>query len=339
MDPEPAVPQVLAHLGISPHSLKSVSPLVSGAGRHQGFRARTDRGEWVVKRHRGADIQRLSRSHRLESRLAEVGFPVAPLCRSDSGESLIEEGAAHYSVHGWVEGTQISIGHRAELIDRRPTIVGEFAGMVGTLHRISRSLDDGSEDLHTDLHRLLRSPMLGLRALRRPRRSVLSRWQVLRLRRNKSDFDRWIIRVLPDIAGRADRLASQAVAHRFEGSDMGLIHNDINWENLIFDEGLAVRALLDFDNAARAPWAVEVGSAAVVLVGAEPQLVSEFVEAYEDSSQIRIDHDLVQLAMEMRCVRAIVTSVVTYLDGNADLTLRAPWCYHMYDSLQMLNHH
>ena len=336
MAPEPAVLRVLARFGLAPALIESISPLVSGAGRHPGYRVRADRRDWVLKRHTSAPaIARLTVSHPLELRLREAGFPSAPLGRTDTGQTLVREGPAKYSLHGWVDGHQVSIAGRDELIARHPNVVGELASMIGTLHQLSRTPgDDAGGQSAVDTDRLLKAPHLGVRALRRS--PAFWRWRALRLKRGMSDFDRWVIDVLPEVVAHADLLASRSVAHRLDRSDTGLIHNDINWENLVFDERFRVRALLDFDNATRAPWALEVGSAAVVLVGAEPDRVEEFVSTYESASQIRVDRDVVRLAMEMKCVQSILNSMTVYIRGNADIALRAPWCYHLHESLKTL---
>ncbi|NYF99024.1 Ser/Thr protein kinase RdoA (MazF antagonist) [Janibacter cremeus] len=259
---------------------------------------------------------------------------MAPLCIAGSGETVVRNGPAWYSLHRWVEGQQVSIGGRDALIRARPHLVRELAVMIATLHMVgSQDLDEGGEG---DPDRLLRVPRANVRRIHGSRRRLVSRWQVLRLKPRKSDFDRWALRVLPEVAARAETLAKNSIAHRVPRSETGLIHNDVNWENLILDEGFHVRALLDFDNVVRAPWALEVGAGAVVLVGADPHTVDQFVSGYEATTGAAFDRDLVRLGMELKCVRSIITSVLAYLDGGTDTRLLAPWCHHLHESLQLV---
>lgn len=335
MPPEPAVLRVLEVFGLS--SVESVGRLTVGSGPERSLRVRAGGGDWVLKRYSGAvDLSRLLRAHRWEEHLAQAGFPVAPLRRSSSGESLVTEGGASYAVHGWVRGRQVSIVDRDALLERRPGLAGDLGAMVGTLHRISSEREEGAgagADGGPD--QLLRAPRHGVRALRRPRPRPpwVSRWHALRRQRDKTDFDRWIIQVLPGVATQARRLARRSLAARPGPPDIGLIHHDLNWENLVLDEGLRPCALLDFDNSTRAPWMIEVGSAAVVLAGTDRVLVERFLTGYQSRSPVTIDRGLVRQAMELKCVQSILNSVLLYLDGDTDTTLREPWCRQLHAAL------
>lgn len=334
---ESANPAVLEAFRLDPSSVELVRPLVSGSGRTRGFRVQVDGRDWALKRYTTrAAVERLAISHPLELRLAEAGFPVAPLRVAGAGETVVRDGPVWYSLHRWVAGQQVSIADRDAVIGARPHLVGELAAMIATLHMVSGQTPDEGED--PDLDRLLRMPHANVRRIRRPRRGVLSKWQMLRVKPRKSDFDRWILRVLPEVATRAEALTEVSISHRVDRSEIGLIHNDVNWENLILDEGCHVRALLDFDNVVRAPWVLEVGACAVVLAGAAPHKVDLFVSGYEATSGVALDRDLVRLGMELKCVRSIITSVLAYLDGGTDTRLLAPWCHHLHESLRLVRH-
>lgn len=333
--PELLVERVLVHFGIATTSLESISPLVSGSGRHHGFRVRADGISWALKRHSSpAALERLARSQSLELRLADAGFPVAPMWRSTAGETSVREGTDRYSLHEWVEGRQVSVVRRDAVIEKNPGFVGEMARLVAELHLISSEHPDTAALADPD--RILRAPRTNLRQIRRPGRRLLPAWQLLRAKPGKSDFDRWIVRTLPGVGTRAEALARRSIAARVGPSDVGLIHNDLNWENLVFDDEFRVRALLDFDNAASAPWVLEVGAGAVVLVGPDPSRVEEFVTAYEETRGESLDREQVDLAMELKCVRSIMTSVVSYLEGQVDGHLLEPWCVDLHASLQRL---
>lgn len=333
--PDPALPDVLAHFGIPLGSWEVLGPLVAGTGRHRGFRVRAEGREWAVKRHSsGATVERLASTHALELRLADNGFPVAPLRRTRDGETLVREGSAWYSLHGWAEGQQVSIADRDVTIGDHPDLVGDLARLIAALHQASGPGTDGGDVVNPD--RLLELPRGMLHEIRRPRRHLLSRWQALRLKPSKSEFDRWILHVLPELAERADRLSRQSITPGVGGSDILLIHNDVNWENLIFDERFRVRALLDFDNAVPAPRALEVGACAVVLVGSDPVRVEMFVSAYEAASGVPLDRELVGLAMELKCVRSVLASVLAHLGHGTDIAELRTWSHHLYESLQAL---
>lgn len=330
--------RALGQFGLDPSAVESVRPLVSGVGRHHGLRVRADGREWVLKGHSSRRaIDRLAISHALELGLADEGFPVAELRRTASGLTLVAGEHAHYDLHGWVDGDQQAIADRDGLLARQPAVVGELARVLGRLHRISRHLDLGDGAARGDADRLLRSPLASVHRLRRPSRRLLSRWQALRLKRSTSDFDRWILEVLPGIARYAERLATESIAPLVDASGMGIVHNDLNWENLIWDERMRVRAVIDFDNAAMAPWAAEVGSAAVVLVGTDPHTVEEFVSRYEAVSGAAVDRAVVRLTMEAKCVQSILNTIVLHLDGQGATPLRVQWCQHLYGSLGALS--
>lgn len=330
--PESAPPGVLEAFRLDPSSVELVMPLISGSGLARGFRIRADGQDWALKRYTSrVAVKRLETSHQLELRLAGFGFPVAPLHVADTGETVVRAGPVWYSLHRWVDGQHVSIADRDAVIGAHPHLMGELAAMIAALHMFSGQVPEDGED--PDVDRLLRVPHANAR---RNRRRLLSRWQVLRMKPRKSDFDRWILRVFPEVASRAEELAAESISHRVDRSQVGLIHNDVNWENLILDEELHVRALLDFDNAVRAPWVLEVGACAVVLVGTDPRQIEEFVSGYEATADTTFDRDLIRLGMELKCVRSIVTSVLSHLDGGTATDRIAPWCHHLHESFRLV---
>lgn len=338
MPSDPAILQVLDRFGL--RAVESVSQISVGTGSQESFRVRADGSDWVIKRYwQDTDLRRVSTAHEFELRLLEVGFPVAPLQRSTSGQTLLAHGDAHYALHGWVHGRQLTITDRNPLLAREPRLAGDLGAMVGTLHRVSSEGDEHvEEEPDGDPDHLLRAPLYAVRTLRRPRRRppLVSRWQELRLRRHKNDYEQWMLQIVPEVVSHARRIARRSIAHDLEPTDIGLIHHDLNWENLVFDEQLHLRAVLDFDNSMRAPWVLEVGSAAVALVGTTPAAVDRFLAGYQSVSPFSVDPGLVRLAMEMKCVQSILNSVLTYLDGDTDVTLREAWCRELYASVTTL---
>ena len=74
-----------------------------------------------------------------------------------------------------------------------------------------------------------------------------------------------------------------------DGSDIVLAHNDLNWENLVLGDDLEVLAVLDFDNACLLPRALDLGAAAVVLVGSDERRLDDFLQAYADAAGREVD--------------------------------------------------
>ena len=334
--PAVAARRALAGFGLEDASAVSIEPLGGYRTTGNSLRVRAGGEAWVLKRHTSAaEIGRLEASHRLEERLATEGFPTAPLRRSLEGETLFPDGPARYSLHAWVSGQQLAIADRDAVLAQDPGLVVSFGALLGTLHRISAGLGPGAGGVSAiEAAGRLQGPAHALRALRRPRRTGLSRWHSLRLKRHKSDFDRWIIDVLPEVADSVRWLAGRSLGRGLTTADVGLIHNDINWENLVFDDELRVAGLLDFDNAIPAPWSQEVGAAAVVLAGTRAEHVDAFVGAYEEVAGRPIDRTALHLGMRLKCTQSLLNSINTYLRGDVrDIDLLSSWCVHLHASL------
>lgn len=338
--PDQAVRRVLDRYGYPGSVVERVEPLTRRI-KNENFRVRAEGRDLVVKRYTAAQVTPTLRlSHAFQVTLRDAGFPVAELQRTTSGDTVVEDGDGHYTVHAWVDGQQFTIAQREHVVARHPSALTRVATTVGDLHRISTDLDYTRVQVPpVDPDVLLRHPRTTAAKLRRPRPPRLSRWRTLQIKRGKTTFDRWILDAVPVVTGHADRLAARSLAPHSGPSEAIILHNDINWENLIFDEELEVRALLDFDNVMRGPRVLEVGAAAVVWAGARPSRLEEFLEAYEDAARVSVDRDLVHVTMMLKCVRSILWSISTYLGGTvSDTELLASWCAHLYESLQELAH-
>ena len=337
--PEQTVRHVLTRYGFAPSSIEHVEALPRRIS-NTNFRVRAGDRDWVVKSHTSMRVlRRLALAHPLELRLADAGFPVAQIQRSEAGQTLVEAAGVHYSLHSWIHGQQIAIADRERVLTQHPHVLTDLASAIGTLHRVAGALEHSGEDPPAVLARdLLSSPRRTARNIKRVRPLRVPRWHALRLKRPKSEFDQWILQAMPEVVAHAGRLAGQAKVVPVESADIIVSHHDVNWENLIFDEDFRLRALLDFDNAIRAPRAIEVGSAAVVLAGAERGRLDTFLTTYEGTAEVQMDHDIVELGMAMKCVQSILNSINTYLNGNvADTQLLSSWCYHLHESLQELS--
>lgn len=331
---ERPIARVMEKFGYDGASIETIKPIAQRL-RNENYRVRADDQDWVVKRYRPEQVtRRLERAHVLEARLLGAGFPAATILSTDSGQTLVQEGAHHYSVHAWVEGVKVSVADRELVLSHQPSFMESMGAHLGALHRISATIDRTGE---LELARSLEQPSRTLARVRRARLPRPSRWQRLRWKPKKTAFDRWIIEVMPEVARQAELLSRHAVTGGVEPADVIVIHNDINWENLIFDEEFHLRALIDFDNADVGLRPFEIGSAAVVLGGADPERRRAFLTSYAEVAGVPVDEGLVDLGMVARCVRSLAWSISVYLNGAVqDTELLASWCAHTYESLQRL---
>lgn len=292
----------------------------------------------VLKRHASPHaIARLALSHTMEVHLNRCGFPVAALQFSQRGDTLVQVGPASYSLHRVVPGTQFSISQREDILGINPDLAGSLGTLLGTMHDLTASLERPPGNNSPTVSQLLAGPRHAIRTLKRARPPAPAPWWTLRLKPFKSEFDEWIIRVMPHVTMIAERIAVHGQSSQHGQPDLGPIHHDIHWENLIFDEALQVRAVIDFDNAIWAPRIIEVGAAAAVLVGAEEERLEEFIRAYERCTGTALDRHDVRLWMARKCVHSILYSVNSYLTGGRARTATlAPWCIHLYEVLEEL---
>lgn len=337
-DALPATVSVLQEFGFAGSAVESLEQMV-GPGKGASVRVRAGGKDWVLKRHPPSGSARLGLAHRLEGHLAEHGFPVARIRTTPADETIVHDGVGFYTLHEWVHGRQVTIADRDEVLAAHPGLLTELADTVATLHDLGAQLasPDAGTVTPADPNALLGAPADAVRRLRRPTRRLVSTWQALRLRSGKNAFDTWILDALPDVVAAARQLAATRDVAWGGPSQITILHNDINWENLIFDPDLHLAALLDFDNLTWGPRVLEVGSAAVVLAGTAPPRVEEFVTAYEDRTGMALDRAAVRTAMTLKCTRSILYSVTTYLRG----AVREPdrqevWCAYLLDSLRQL---
>ncbi|WP_162458347.1 phosphotransferase enzyme family protein [Pseudactinotalea terrae] len=301
--------------------------------KNVNYRVRAEGADWVLKRYDSPQAAaRLEFAHQLEQGLAERGFPVAQLRCATDGRTLVSDETGTYSLHSWVDGRQISIDQRDETLRAHPEVISELAAALGRFHRLSSAMDL-PEVTHRHPEELLRMPSRALRSSpgRRPR---VSRELRLRLRPRKSEFDHWLLEHLPAIHSHAERLATTPISDRIDADDIVASHHDINWENLIFDDRFHLRALLDFDNATRVHRDLDVGLAAAVLVGPDPERLTTFLATYTAAAEHPVERAVVEIAIQLKCARSVIWSIDAYLgDRVADESMLATWCRHMYAGL------
>ncbi|WP_191280114.1 phosphotransferase enzyme family protein [Nocardioides flavus (ex Wang et al. 2016)] len=314
--------------------MQHIEPLPRGI-KNLNFRVRVGDAEWVLKRHPAAARARLSDSHRFEVRLAESGFPVAPLRRAASGATVVETREGVFDLHSWVSGRQFSIADRGAMHAEHPDLASRLGSVMGDLHREGQQALDGVPGLvpATAL------PTTPYPAIATVRRGLFQRLQASAklLRRRRTPLDAWFEQILPDIVHRAESCTLPQVAARVDPADAILAHNDVNWENLVFGPSLEVLAVLDFDNARTLPRALEIGAAAVVLIGTDAARFERFMESYARTARTRPDPRAVRLGMELKCVRSILWSIDAHARGRvADGTMLETWCRHLEADLRVL---
>ncbi|QBX54632.1 hypothetical protein EXE58_03540 [Nocardioides seonyuensis] len=330
--------RALMEFGFTGAEAASLEQLPRGI-KNLNYKVRASGQDWVLKCHQAAGAaERLASSHRMELALGQAGFPVAPLRRLESGRTIVETPTGVFTLHAWVEGRQISIDQREQALSDKPALVEELGGLLGELHReAAGSLGHGSGNGQADVLARLAAPSEIAARVRRGGTLGTSKTLKMRLRGPRNEFERWILEVLPDLFRRADRLASPEVASQVDGGDVVVAHNDLNWENVVLSPSLDVLAVLDFDNASVLPRALDVGAAAVVLVGVEPSRVERFSSAYAQASGVSVERSALALGMQWKCVRSILWTIDAYASGKVGRSeLAATWCGHLYDSAQTL---
>ena len=333
---ESDVLSALTQFGFAPPEIESVRRMPQRV-KNVNFRVRAGGGDWILKTHRAGAAERLASTQRLELALAESDFPVARLRRSASGETIVTGGTGVFTLHSWVEGQQISIAERDDVLVRRPDLPRDLGSALGTMHRLSTAALGAPTVSGSEVHRLLAGPRGSVTSIRRGRPPRMFKALRLRLRPHKSAFDCWIVDRLPELYRRAGILASASLAARFDPADAVLAHNDLNWENLVFDPEFLLCGVLDFDNAAPLPRLLEVGAAAAVLVGGDQSRLDDFLAGYATAYGRAPVRDDVQLGMHWKCMRSTLWSIDSYLSGRvADPALVATWCHHLYDCMVSL---
>lgn len=316
------------------HDVASIERLPQGV-KNLTYRVHADGEDWVLKCHRqpGAKEQ-LASSQRLELACSEAGLPVPSPRRGRAGEMHVKIPAGLFTMQPWVAGQQISIDQRDDAHARHPDLARRLGALLGELHRI------GSRQpkvVRFTTHELLAAPQRIVKNIRFGRPYRFRKTLRLRLHAGRTDFGSWILEHLPGLYREAAALAEPLVAPRIDSSDLVFAHNDLNWENFIFDEEFQVVALLDFDNASAIPRTLEVGSAAAVLLGADRERLEEFLTAYTDVAGCEVDPAAVEIAMRWKCVRSILWSVDAHLSGRVgNPEMIATWCQHLHECLAAL---
>jgi len=294
---------------------------------------------WVVKCYSSSAVtERLKISHNVQLFLQKQNFPVACLETTNKGFSLVEESGQWFSVHRWVEGRQLSpFSGGTKITD---ATFGEVARVLAKMHLFLAAGNFGPQNEKTVMHGSLLFRRLALdgSALNRSQGCQLSSLWLLRLKQRKNQFDKWILARLPSLIIFASRLEKQFVNTSGFGDEVMPIHNDINWENLIFSESNNLLAVIDFDNLIFGPRICEVGAAAIVIAGPDQKRIDSFIRDYSLGFGQSCSELSIWVAMVLKCLRSIFFSIRSYLDGKAkDLQILQTWCLYLDQCLEVLS--
>lgn len=316
--------RALSQYGFDPVDVDQFERMPVGV-KNLNFRVRACGEDWVLKCHPGARAaQSLARTQRFEQALAHDGLPVARLHRTPSGDTVVTQPSGSFTLHSWVEGRHIPIDRRDDTFSGSPQLASRLGELVGHLHRVGTDLA-GTDRI--DVARLLAGPRRSVSSIRRGPPHRFQKMARLRLRRSPSDLDRWILQRWPWLRREARQLGSADLAPRFDATDVVLAHNDLNWENLLLGPDLDIVAVLDFDNATPMPRALDLGAAAAVLIGPHEDRLTDFLEAYAETTGHVPNRDLVRIGMRWKCVRSMLWSIDSRVSGRvADERMVATWC-------------
>jgi Ser/Thr protein kinase RdoA (MazF antagonist) len=279
--------------------------------QNQNAKVSVDGVDYVIKRYDQDRMPALIQlSHSLQLRLFKAGFPVARLECLDDGNSLFYDGQYAYSVHRWVSGHHFEFPNADG--DVPAPLLEEVARVLGLLHSVT--IKECPYAGETTASEMMAQELLSSRPERK------KNWFKLVLRLKRTKLEREVLAAWGPIRQLARRLA---ITHENFG-EMLLVHNDINWQNIIFDESDKLLALIDFDNIRYAPRALEIGYAALVLVGAHDERLKQFVRVYSEVAGVSVDLDAVKLAMRIRCLRSynwVFQTVLNHRIGDQNALL------------------
>lgn len=295
--------------------------------------------QWVIKRYTDSQTpEKLALSHQVQTLLAAQQFPVAHLEQTGNGKTLVALDHDFYSIHEWISGTHID-GVALQLGGKAPdeALVREIAHALGRFHRLMR--EHFAETTHGTSQSLIEKPFHQPASLanriREKRQAGLRRlWR--KVKPNKSAFERWLDGMDPLLA-QADEIALMSSESFRSPRDLIVAHNDLNWENLIFDDAQHLKAIIDFDNVVITHRMLEVGAACIIFTGTHAQLRQAFLETYQHSSGLDIDMYALQTGMKIKCLRSLLWSAWSYQNNNiVDEAMLLEWCTYLSNCLEGL---
>ncbi|WP_321371045.1 phosphotransferase [uncultured Desulfuromusa sp.] len=306
---------------------------------NNNYRIKIGKLSWVIKFYpSSANNSRTKLSHQLQSTLYDNGFPLAKLETTKDQSFFVEKDDSFYTVHQWVEGKHLSPLTDSNLITN--AAVTQIACSLAKMHRIVSSTSFVPPDEINAIHweRLFSKSIEQCSSLMHRRSWHFSRFNSLKLKWRKSNFDGWIIDRLPFFLEIAKKLNDE-IFHEdvFVNGNEIPIHNDINWENIIFDSTGDLLAYIDFDNSIYADRLYEVGAAAIVISGSDELKLKVFIEAYNDAFGEVCSDRVIYAAMVIKCLNSILFSINSYLKGKIkNYQMLESWCLYLEKSLESI---
>ncbi len=118
--------------------------------------------------------------------------------------------------------------------------------------------------------------------------------------------------------------------------DVCYIHNDIYWGNLIFDSEDELIAFIDFDKLEVSSWLYEVGCAASICATTVAN-IRTFIASYEDQAGIKLNINLLVLAMLTKTIRSSLWCILVHLRTSAvDQSWLEAWSLHLENCLNTI---
>jgi len=263
---------------------------------------------FILKRlPQGVDLQRQQYAADLQSVLFETGFPCPRLILNSQGQNLTPYAGRVFSLQTWLQGQPLTQGERD---DPAPEMHHRLGAMLGQLHSRLAAADlrpapAGAESSASQQFAGIQSSADNLFAGKLWRPSTF--WR-LRLQPGKTAFDEAVLQLLPLIRRISRHLQQWFSANEEVFQTVAPTHGDINWENLLFEDGQPV-ALLDFDNAKVQPVACELAAAVAILCPADGPFRKEFLAGYESAGGTGIQPEALQHLMLLKYCRSLIWQI------------------------------
>ncbi|WP_459918234.1 phosphotransferase [Desulfocicer niacini] len=294
--------------------------------------------KWVIKQYDPEEInERFQLSHQFQKQIFDFGFPIPKLEVARCGDSLVREGNFFYSVHQWVSGFSL-LPFMQNISVHEETIL-DVAQATGNLHRLSGQLFGHikKDALSISTGFLFKKARLNTDTLFSRNGWRISFFNQLRLKFRKNEFDRWILSRLNRLSIIASKIESLTPSYDCYFHRMIPIHNDIGWDNLIFDKENRLLAMIDFDNLIVGPQVYELGGAAIVICGPDEAAIEKFIEVYSKISGLVFNHDAIMIAMAIKCLGSILFSLQFYANTPDHLSrYLIKWCLYLEMCLEFV---
>lgn len=271
---------------------------------------------FIVKKYEsGFDKNRLLFTHEVQRDLLKVGFPLPKIETTKDNTTIVQVNGVAFVVQQWMDGECYS---QIELNRHNDYIVDNIGMLIGKLHRfVSERQYEIENDFCIHIDSILAKPSALIGSLLAANRFGISGILKLKLKVWKNSYDRWIITNHKKWV-KALSILNKINIEKSYFDHIIPIHNDINWENILFDKDNKIKAVIDFDNMHYAPRAYEVGAAAIVIAGADRDRLKRFLNNYSTASGFVDQKNTLYCCMLIKCLSSIAFSAQAYIDGKKE---------------------